>query len=258
MFIDYYSIKLRLLFNDVIVKGKSMCGRYTQFHTIDEIAEKFDVELPEINFEPRYNAAPTQLLPVVVIERGKRILKMMTWGLIPSWAESKVIGSKMINARAETLAEKPSFRNALKSRRCLIPVDGFYEWMPTGRGKQPMRISLKSKEIFALAGLWETWKSPVGEVAHSYTIITTDANELIAPIHDRMPVILTSNQNDWLSDELFLRQHLAMLKPYSSHEMIVEPVSKLLKNVGMDVPELLDEKFAAPSTILPQQIDTLF
>ena len=223
-----------------------MCGRFTQFKNLETIADRYGVELPEGGLTPRYNAAPTQELPVIIVERGKRKLEMMRWGLIPSWAESTAIGSKMINARAETLAEKPSFRNALKSRRCLVPADGFYEWMPTGRGKQPMRISLRSDEIFSLAGLWETWKSPKGEVVHSFTIITTEPNELMAPIHDRMPVILTDTENDWLSDELFLRQHLSMLKPYPSQEMVATPVSKLLKNVGLDMPELLNEGYVLP------------
>lgn len=235
-----------------------MPGRYILFHTLEEIAGKFGVPIPDFEFTPRYNAAPTQLLPVVIIERGKRIMKLMRWGLIPSWAESMAIGSKLINARSETLAEKPSFREALKSRRCLIPADGYYEWMPTGKGKQPLLISLKSNEIFAFAGLWETWKSSVGEVVQSFTAITTEPNELIAPIHHRMGVILTANQDKWLSDDLFLKQHTDLLKPYPSEEMTVRPVSKMVKNVGLDVPELLDEKFTTPSTILPAQMDSLF
>ena len=236
-----------------------MCGRFTQFNNLETIADRYGVELPEGGLKPRYNAAPTQELPVIIVERGKRKLAMMRWGLIPPWAENIAIGSKMINARAETLAEKPSFRNALKSRRCLVPADGFYEWMPTGRGKQPMCISLKSQELFSLARLWKTWKSPVGEVIHSFTIITTEPNELMTPIHDRMPVILTANENDWLSDELFLRQHLSMLKPYPAQEMIAVPVSKLLKNVGLDMPELLDEGFVLPNEeYSPARMNLLF
>jgi putative SOS response-associated peptidase YedK len=234
-----------------------MCGRFTQFKNLDTIAKRYGIEEPEQKLHPRYNAAPTQMLPVIIVERGERKLEMMRWGLIPPWAESITIGSSMINARAETLAEKPSFRNALKSRRCLVPADGFYEWMPTGRGKQPMHISLKSNEIFSFAGLWETWKSPVGDVVRSFTIITTDANEIVAPIHNRMPVIL-KNEDEWLSDELFLRQHLAMLRPFPAEEMVALPVSKLLKNVGMDMPELLDERYVVPPQQMQQKIETLF
>ncbi|MBI3260256.1 MAG: SOS response-associated peptidase [Ignavibacteriae bacterium] len=235
-----------------------MPGRYTLFHTLEEIAEKFNVKLPDFDFQPRYNATPSQLLPVIIIERGERVMKMMRWGLIPPWAESVAIGNKMINARSETLAEKPSFRNALKSRRCLIPVDGYYEWLVTEKGKQPLLISLKSKETFAFAGLWEIWKSPVGDVIYSFTAITTEPNEFIARIHHRMGAILTANQDDWLSDKLILKQHLDILKPYPSEEMTARPVSKMLKDVRLDVPELLDEKFMGRTDAQPKEMGTLF
>ena len=150
-------------------------------------------------YSPSHNVAPTQGVLTVVAESEARRAVHMRWGLIPSWAREASIGSRMINARAETVAEKPSFRTALRRRRCLVLADGFYEWRRTGAGKRPMRITMASGEPFAFAGLWDTWRDPQDETVTSCTIITTGANDLLRPIHDRMPVILQRDQEDlWL------------------------------------------------------------
>jgi putative SOS response-associated peptidase YedK len=208
-----------------------MCGRYTITDSPRQLAERFRASLPGMDFGPRYNAAPTQLLPVV-IELGGRRIELMRWGLIPSWAKDAAIGNRLINARAETVAGKPSFRSAFKSRRCLVPADGFYEWLKAPGGKRPMRVMARGGRVFAIAGLWERWGGPrddtkstqstgaadepvaagakravdlpgaaepaAGEV-HSFTIITVDAVLSIRDIHDRMPLILTPAQEEiWL------------------------------------------------------------
>lgn len=147
----------------------------------------------------RYNVAPTQIMPVVVGKEGRRELRMMQWGLIPFWAKDKNIGSRLINARVETVAEKPAFKYALRQRRCIVPADGYYEWQKTGAGKQAMRIVRSDNEPFALAGLWEQWQDPAGDLTFSYTILTTAPTTSVEHIHDRMPLILNPEQEDyWL------------------------------------------------------------
>jgi len=167
-----------------------VCGRFTLTTNLGAIAKRFGVSRLLEEVGPRYNIAPSQTV-IVVNDDGTRHLTQMRWGLIPSWAQDPAIGNRMINARAETVATKPAFRVALRKRRCLIPADGFYEWQPLGRRKQPIYIALKNREPFAFAGLWEIWTSPEGEEVKSCTIITTEANTLLKPIHDRMPVMLT-------------------------------------------------------------------
>src|SRR5262245_15903963 len=182
-----------------------MCGRYTIATPPDQLAERFDATLPAEMLQPRYNAAPTQLLPVLLNEDDpERHIQVLRWGLIPHWAKSANVDYRMINARAESLEEKPTFRTALQKRRCLVLADSFYEWQKTPDGKKiPMRIMLKSDEPFAFAGLWESWKDrESGESIRSFTIITTEANELVTPIHNRMPVILPrENENAWIDNE---------------------------------------------------------
>ena len=231
-----------------------MCGRYDIIHSVKDIADKYEVSVPDFELKPRYNAAPTQMLPVI-IEQAKREMELMRWGLIPNWAEDTKIGSKMINARSETLAEKPSFKKPLKSKRCLIPVDGFYEWKAiAGKGKQPMCFTVKDTEIFSLAGLWEIWDRPQ-EIIHSFTIITTEANELVSEVHDRMPVILDEeNQYLWLSKKLSMEEHLELLKPFPSEKMSFKPVSKMLRFVDVDVPELLDEHYETTHSAKPKKL----
>ena len=212
-----------------------MCGRFTLTTNLGAIAARFGVArfLEEVG--PRYNIAPTQTV-IVVGNAGTRHLTEMRWGLIPSWAKDPAIGNRMINARAETVATKPAFRVALRKRRCIIPADGFYEWQPAGRRKQPVYITLKSREPFSFAGLWDTWTSPEGEEIKSCTIITTEANELLKPIHDRMPVILTrETEAVWLDptiqDPALL---LPLLNPYPAEEMECCPVSPWVNNPAHD------------------------
>jgi putative SOS response-associated peptidase YedK len=219
-----------------------MCGRFTL--TIDpyHLQEAFPWAMIPDDLTPRYNIAPSQ--PVAVIPNtGDLTVSMYKWGLIPSWSKDSAIGDRMINARAESLAEKPSFRNAYRRRRCLILADGFYEWKqnPGMKSKQPVYIRLINDRPFAFAGLWEIWKSPQESEVRSCTIITTQPNSLLEPIHNRMPVILQPNAyNIWLTTE---DRHPAQLNdlliPYPAAEMIAFPVSRLVNSPGTDSPELI-------------------
>jgi putative SOS response-associated peptidase YedK len=191
-------------------------------------------------FQPRFNIAPTQ--PVAVIPNdGKNRLDFFVWGLIPSWAKDPSIGNRMINARAETLLEKPSFRNAFRRRRCLVLADGFYEWRKDAHGKTPMYIRLEDGRPFGFAGLWEYWKSPDGSDVLSCTIITTQPNELMTPIHNRMPVILPEQAYPlWLeSGEVDLNSLAGLLKPFTAGPMQAYPVSALVNNPKNDQPQLI-------------------
>jgi putative SOS response-associated peptidase YedK len=190
--------------------------------------------------EPRYNIAPTQLIATVA-NNNREELDLFRWGLVPSWAKDAAIGNRLINARAETLAEKPSFRAAYRRRRCLILADGFYEWQanPLGGAKTPYLVRLESGGPFAFAGLWEIWSAPDGSRLLSCTIITTRPNELVAPIHKRMPVILPPEAYDrWLSAEEEPSERLQpLLGPYPAEEMVAYPVSRVVNNPANDIPE---------------------
>ncbi|CAN5816214.1 SOS response-associated peptidase [soil metagenome] len=217
-----------------------MCGRYTLKATSQQVARLFDLpETPEVT--PSYNIAPTQDVPVVIEEDSRR-LETMRWGLIPSWADDPSIGSRMINARAETVAEKPSFRVAFKRRRGLIVADGFFEWQKTYDGKQPHYLRLKDGEPFAFAGLWESWRVEGGEEIRSCTIITTEPNELAAEIHNRMPVILPSELYDpWLDPKNDDREELlAMLQPYPAEQMTAHPVSRYVNKPANNDPSVIE------------------
>jgi putative SOS response-associated peptidase YedK len=210
-----------------------MCGRFTLTAEAKELAKRFGIEVSASFYKtvaPRYNIAPTQ--PVVVLaDDGKRYLTQMRWGLIPSWAKDPAIGNRMINARAETLTTRPAFRVAIRKRRCLIVADGFYEWKKTGNVKQPIRIVLKKREPFGFAGLWETWIPPEGKEIKSCAIITTDANELLKDVHDRMPVILPRDKETlWLDPNAELSHLLRLLKPYDSAAMEYYPVSRAVNS----------------------------
>ena len=218
-----------------------MCGRYSLKADIAQLAMRFEFAADEAIHEPAYNIAPTQQVLTVTNDGGRRA-SYMRWGLIPFWAKDAKIGYRMINARGETVAEKPSFRTALRKRRCLILADGFYEWQKLGgKQKYPMRIVLKSGEPFAFAGLWETWKDPEGELIKSCTIITTAANDYLQPIHDRMPVILPrESESFWLDkdveDPLALTSVIA---PYPDDEMDAFEVSTLVNNTRNKGPEVI-------------------
>jgi putative SOS response-associated peptidase YedK len=214
-----------------------MCGRFSLTANEAEFNLRFELEGGAAPYVPRYNGAPTQMMAVITNEiPGK--LSSFRWGLIPSWAKDISIGSKMINARAETITEKPSFRTPLFSRRCLVPADGFYEWQQDP-GKQPFRIFVKSNPVFAMAGLWERWKNPQGEIVNSFTIITTQANSFMLPIHNRMPVILKKeNEKTWLLSNN-PNEILELLKPYPANDMDSYPVTKLINSTRNQGPEVL-------------------
>jgi putative SOS response-associated peptidase YedK len=220
-----------------------MCGRFSQTASPEVIAQQFELIDPPL-FNPRYNIAPSQ--PVVAIridpDTTTRRLVQLRWGLIPSWAKDAKIGNQCINAKAETVAEKPAFRSAFKKRRCLVVATGFYEWQVRGPVKQPMWIGLRSKRSFAFAGLWEHWTTAEGEPLETCTIITTEPNELMQSIHNRMPVILAPTSYDQWLDPAF--QHIeplkALLRPYLSEELTAYPVSTLVNNPRHDAPQCLE------------------
>lgn len=214
-----------------------MCGRFTITLTPDDLQAEFNLASVPQDLQPRFNIAPSQMVGVIT-DAQKRNLEIMKWGLVPSWARDVSIGNKMINARSETLAEKPSFRRALERRRCLIPSDGFFEWMRKGRKgtpATPFYFQLVDKKPFMFAGLWEFWKSPTTEPLLTFTVITTHANDLVAPIHERMPVILDRDHCwDWLKPQP-QPDLLAMLLPFPAERMRVHPVSRKVNDPANDV-----------------------
>ncbi len=198
-----------------------MCGRFALITDLTKIAEQFDVGKTSTDFQPNWNITPGQYVPAVVHRNGQNILEFFLWGLIPFWAKDPAIGKKLINARAETISDKPSFRSALETRRCLIIADGFYEWRLEGKKKMPLYFYLQSGKPFGLAGLYETWISPDKKQINTCTIITTDANEMIKSIHDRMPVIIPGElEQAWLNDKNKDKTDLVSgLKPYPAEKM---------------------------------------
>ena len=201
------------------------------------------MQVEVIDLPPRYNVAPSQTVAAIAqfLENNQRQWLPLRWGLIPSWAKDMAIGYKLINARSETVAEKPSFRSAFKHRRCLIPTNGFYEWQPLvgSKKKQPYFIGLQNDDPFALAGLWERWESLEGDILETCTILTTTANELVSPIHDRMPVILQPQDYDqWLDPNFKQADKLkGLLKPYPATAMQAYPVSIKVNSPKNDSPE---------------------
>ncbi len=216
-----------------------MCGRYTLTRSIKEIAEHFRARITGMNFGPRFNVAPTQTLPVAILADEDIELRAMRWGLVPSWAKEESIGNRMINARAETVAEKPSFRSSFKSQRCLIPCDGFYEWVPGSKGKTPHYIHRKDNGLFAFAGLWAEWTGGE-EPLRTYTIITTTANKALQPLHDRMPVILPPDlYPHWLNSKTSTDDLHRMLKPLAGDLLEYFPVSKTVNSPKNESPDCL-------------------
>ncbi|NTW48302.1 MAG: SOS response-associated peptidase [Chlorobiales bacterium] len=221
-----------------------MCGRFVCKSTMDELVEAFQIdEVSDDLPEPSYNIGPSGSV-LAIIGNGKRKLGMLQWGLVPSWAKDPEIGHKMINARAETLTEKPSFRDAFKKRRCLIVANGFYEWRKDADEKVPMYIYLKSNRPFAFAGLYEMWHSPEGEKLSTCTIITTAPNSLMKPIHNRMPAIIPAYGYDhWLDRNVTDPEVLqALLAPYPAEEMAAYAVSRWVNS-----PRNNSEKCIAPA-----------
>ncbi len=227
-----------------------MCGRYSLTSPTEAMRQLFLFEnLP--NLEPRYNIAPTQ--SAVVVRRdsagGGRQLVLLRWGLVPAWAKELALGARTINARAETVAEKPSFRAAFRDRRCLVAADGFYEWQKTAAGKQPWRVCLADRGPFAFAGLWERWQGPDGEV-QTFTIVTTEASPGLRAIHPRMPVILDRQDHAaWLDPAASADRLKSLLKPFSDARMTAYRIDQRVGNVRNDDPGLIEPLADAPGLI---------
>jgi putative SOS response-associated peptidase YedK len=218
-----------------------MCGRYTLTVPVEILAEEFGVTGPLPEVPPSYNIAPTQEVAAVLTDDGERRLEMLRWGLIPSWADDPGIGSRMINARSETVPEKPSFRRAFRERRCLILADGFYEWKRTNDGKQPYYIRMEGGRPFAFAGLWESWRGGREEI-RSCTILTTEANDRVSNIHHRMPVILAPEDHElWLDPDVREADLLLpLLAPYPDDVMEAYPVSRFVNRPTNDDPRCVE------------------
>jgi putative SOS response-associated peptidase YedK len=219
-----------------------MCGRYSFTLPPEAMRGLFDAPCA-LNLHPRYNIAPTQLAPVIGLdEEGARQVRMMRWGLVPRWTKDLKSLPLLINARSEGIAEKPSFRDAFARRRCLVPADGFYEWCTVqSKAKAPWRIVLEDRPAFAFAGVWEAWKSPEGETLKSFAIATTDANETLRPIHDRMPVILSQPaERAWLDRQATRDQLLALLRPYADGKMRAYRIATRVNSVRNDDPSLIE------------------
>lgn len=218
-----------------------MCGRFTLTLSAEQLEARFGVPLPA-QYKPRYNIAPTQeILALLSGAQGRRI-EHFRWGLIPHWAQDLKIAQKLINARAETLFEKPSFRDAVKRRRCLILADGFYEWRQTPQGRRtPVYVRLKSKEPFGFAGLWDSWDSPEGQTLKTCTIVTTEPNELLKPIHNRMPAIVPREYEElWLDPSPKTHAELErVLHPYRAEELELFDVSLAVNSPSNDGPECI-------------------
>jgi putative SOS response-associated peptidase YedK len=218
-----------------------MCGRFTLFASGKQLAQRFELTQTPL-FEPRYNIAPTQSVAAVRLTPGGRELALLRWGLIPSWATDPAIGNKLLNARCETVAEKPSFRSAFRHRRCLIPASGFYEWHKAGTGrKQPYFIRPRADDLFAFAGLWERWNAPQGGLIESCTILTTEANELMRPLHERMPVLLDADAKaTWLDPHAPADALRALFVPFPSERMDISPVDSWVSNPKHEGPRCLE------------------
>jgi putative SOS response-associated peptidase YedK len=212
-----------------------MCGRFVRRRSSSTLADAFRVNHISDDLQPSFNVAPTHNV-AVVLDDGERHLVSMRWGLIPSWASDPTIGGRLINARAETLTQKAAFKNAFRNRRCLVVADGFYEWQKQNGAKIPLLIQLKSERPFGFAGLYETWTSRWRESVSTCTIITTEPNEMVRPIHDRMPVILPKDVEDfWLDSSIEdHRRLLDLLLPYPAKEMEAYAVSPLVNSVNND------------------------
>lgn len=220
-----------------------MCGRYALYGPATRLSAHFEVDFEEVDFGPRYNLAPLQFAPVIRNADGARHVAMLRWGLLPGWAKDPAMAARLINARSETAAEKPSFRSAFRSRRCLVPADGFYEWKAVAGGKQPHFISRRDGVPMALAGLWEHWSAPGGEALATFTLLTTAANAMLANLHERMPVILPAETwGLWLNAERTPAQLMPLMCPLAGEELVAWPVSRRVGNVRND-----DEGLLAPA-----------
>lgn len=219
-----------------------MCGRYTLARSQQELSERFGIAQLFIDFHARYNIAPTQKVPVILIENGQKTMDAFQWGLIPSWTKEVKSSKPLINARVESLLEKPSFKSALTDRRCLVPADGFYEWKKSGANKRPQFIHRADNAIFAFAGIWDEWQDAQGQCLRTFSIITGPANEAVANVHDRMPIILSPGaEESWLDPRLKEPAKLvSLLGPCPSKEIAMHEVSPEVNSARPDGPELIE------------------
>ena len=236
----------------------TMCGRYTLNQTPKSVALRFEAAETIFEFPPRFNIAPSQAVPVITQNAfgdGLRVLEGMRWGLVPSWAKDTNLGAKMINARVETLLEKPAYKRLLARKRCLIPADGLYEWKTEGKTKLPFHIRFRDRHLFAFAGLWDEWEAPDGSPLRSCTIVTGAPNPLVAGIHDRMAVILRpEDETVWLDNSVDTMTAFRCLRTYPDTELEAVPVDKRVGNVVFDSPDLLAPAPIAPA---PDQLNLL-
>ena len=216
-----------------------MCGRYSLSKSKIELEERFQAEML-VDFKPRYNIAPTQLVPVITSESPKGF-SFFYWGITPDFAKNKPVSQKFINAKAETVNEKISFKSSFEKRRCLVPADGFYEWKKLGKKtKVPYRFTFANNEAFSFAGIWEEYENEKGEINHTFLILTTEPNRLVAEVHDRMPVILKKeDEKKWLDKYSSEENLLQMLKTYSADDMLSYTVSPLVNQVNNDSPGII-------------------
>lgn len=228
-----------------------MCGRAVLSTPVEEIAEIFALDVPPEPMPARYNIAPTQPIAMIVRsgDSGKRMLRLARWGLVPSWSQDLGVGAKMINARVESLAEHRAFREALAARRCLVVVDGFYEWSPEGRTRQPYYVHRRDGRPLGLAALWDSWRAPAGQILESCTILTTASAPPVSTLHDRMPLVLELGDVDtWLDVARRSPADLACLtRPPSADSLVFHAVDKLVNSPANDV----------PACVLPAQDGTL-
>lgn len=216
-----------------------MCGRYTLTKPLEEIEFHFSPILIQLDYQQRFNVAPTQQLPIVIQKDKQRQLVPMKWGLVPSWAKDQSFGARMINARGESVHEKPSFRSSFKHQRCLVPADGFIEWAKQGKEKVPHYVQLKNQELTAFAGIWSEWKKQDPPLI-TYSIITTEANDLLLPIHERMPVILSpQDYNTWLDPQAEQEALRSLLVPFPEELLTFRRISTVVNSAKNDSPEVL-------------------
>ena len=226
-----------------------MCGRITSTFEFGDLKVRWNLNGDFPMYSRRYNIAPEQIssstankVPVILRHGGENACRLMHWGLIPNWAKDPSVGNRMINARAESLREKPAFKQLVETRRCIVPADGFYEWRKEGKRRVPMWVHLKNREPFGLAGLWDVWRNPSGSRVESFTIITTEPNELIRPFHNRMPVILRPEDEElWLDvSRTSFAKSRSLLKPYPDELMYAHDVSQLVNSAKDDGPECIE------------------
>jgi putative SOS response-associated peptidase YedK len=231
-----------------------MCGRYSFSHSKEKIEKRFNLKI-EQPWKPRYNVAPAQVMPVIT-NNNPNEFSFFRWGFIPNWSANPTVGTNLINARSEGIFTKAPFKQAIRSQRCIIPADGFFEWKKEGKLKIPYRITLNSDEAFVFAGIWDSWEDPDTEdIINTFSIITTQANSLMKELHDRMPVILPKDlEKTWLDKSLSDTDINMLMRPYDTDEMNYYKVNKIVNSADYDIPECIQ---VAPK-IYPGETYSLF